>query len=301
VSFSEKIIARARALGHPLCVGLDPFADRIPRLFGEAGSIAAVEAFCSEMIDIVAPHAVAIKPQAGLFEPWGHQGIAVLERICAKARDAGLPVILDAKRGDIGTTADGYAEASLGCGQVFATDCVTVNPYMGLDTLEPFVVRAQANGRGVAVLVRTSNPGARDFQDLDVNGAPLWVRVAEALKPIEARLTIAGQAFSSLMVVCGATWPQEAARMRQILPRTLFLVPGYGAQGGSAADAVKGFVRSSDGVLEGGVVSASRSILYPNEAAEAGTLSEWRADILQAVRSAGAELSSAVSLKGGLA
>jgi orotidine-5'-phosphate decarboxylase len=273
--FADRLIDAARRLGTPLCVGLDPFPDRIPALFGPVGEPDTAERFFMAVLDEVAGKVGVLKPQAGLFEPWGATGVAMMERLVARAVDLGLIVILDAKRGDIGTTAAGYAKACLGPGAAIAADCVTVNPYLGLDSLEPFAEAALATGKGVAVLVRTSNPGARDFQDLDVGGAPLWTRVAEALQGLEGRLTGGGD-WSSLMVVMGATWPEEARRLRAILPRALVLVPGYGAQGGAAADALAAFKPGPRGP-EGGVVSSSRGVLYPAGAAHAATMAAWRA------------------------
>ena len=200
-------------------------------------------------------------------------------------------MILDAKRGDIGTTAEGYARASLGAAPGFGADCVTVNAYMGLDTLEPFLALAEQESKGVAVLVRTSNPGAGDVQDLQVGGAPVWQRLAEMLSPLQARLRGAS-GWSGLMAVAGATYPEEARTLRQSLPHALFLVPGYGAQGASAADAVAGFVRSAKG-LEGGVVNSSRAVTYPQAAQAAKTMNEWRAAIGEAMSEAAAELRAA--------
>jgi orotidine-5'-phosphate decarboxylase len=290
-SFSDRLIAATRQLGHPLCVGLDPFPERIPPLFGPAGSVEAADAFFTALIARLASKVAVVKPQIGLFEPWGAPGVALVERLCAQAQAAGLMVILDAKRGDIGTTAQGYARACLGPDPAFAADCVTVNPYMGLDTLEPFLTAAEAMGKGVAVLVRTSNPGAQDFQDLEVDGAPLWARVAEALRPATDRLQ--GETFSSLMIVAGATWPEQARRLRAILPRALFLVPGYGAQGGAAREAVAGFTPGPGG-LEGGVVSSSRAILYPPGAQEADSASAWERAIDAALEAAITDLAAAV-------
>jgi orotidine-5'-phosphate decarboxylase len=200
-------------------------------------------------------------------------------------------VLLDAKRGDIGTTAEGYARATLGRAPGFNADAVTVNPYMGKDTLEPFITRAQAEAKGVAVLVRTSNRGAGDFQDLQVGGAPLWRRIAEILAPECARLRGAS-GWSGLMAVAGATYPEEARALREAMPEALFLVPGYGAQGASAADAVAGFTHGSHG-LEGGVVSSSRAVLYPQQAQAATSMAEWRTAIGDAMAAAAAELRSA--------
>lgn len=284
--FAERLHEASRRVGAPLCLGLDPFPDRIPGLFGQG--FAAVRDFCTAMVETGAGEVAAVKPQLGLFEPFGAEGFALARELCLAAKAAGAPVILDAKRGDIGTTAEGYARAALGTGDGFDADCVTVNPYMGLDSLEPFFAAAQAHGKGVAVLVRTSNPGARDLQDLDVGGVPLWRRVAEMLAPAEVRL--AGEArWSDLMIVAGATWPDEARVLRQVLPKALFLVPGYGAQGASASDAAAGLVQG-----EGGVINASRSLLYPKEAAGAQSLPAWREAIRTAIGAARAEIAAAI-------
>jgi orotidine-5'-phosphate decarboxylase len=272
--FADSLIARTRALGTPLCVGLDPFPDQIPNLFGETGKIETLEAFFGAVIGAVAGQVAVVKPQIGLFEPWGSQGVALVGRLTSQAHNAGLLTILDAKRGDIGSTAEGYARAYLDKDTEIGCDCITINPYLGLDSLQPFADMAQKNGKGIAVLVRTSNPGAKDFQDLLVDGAPLWTRVAEKLTALESQL-MGSSGFSSLMLVCGATWPQEAQRLRAILPRSLFLVPGYGAQGGSARDALAGLAAGPNGP-EGGVVSSSRGILYPKGAKAAATFDEWR-------------------------
>jgi orotidine-5'-phosphate decarboxylase len=207
--FADSLIARTRALGTPLCVGLDPFPDQIPNLFGETGKIETLEAFFGAVIGAVAGQVAVVKPQIGLFEPWGSQGVALVGRLTSQAHGAGLLTILDAKRGDIGSTAEGYARAYLGKDTEIGCDCITINPYLGLDSLQPFADMAQKNGKGIAVLVRTSNPGAKDFQDLLVDGAPLWTRVAEKLTALESQL-MGSSGFSSLMLVCGATWPQEA-------------------------------------------------------------------------------------------
>lgn len=291
--FADRLIEAVRRRGTPLCVGLDPFADKIPALFGDAhAGPAAAEAFFLEILALTAPRAAIVKPQLGLFERYGAEGYAAAQRLCAAARDLGLLVLLDAKRGDIGTTAEGYAEACLGA--PFAADAVTVNPYMGFDTIEPFVERAEKTGAGVAVLVRTSNPGARDVQDLMVDGAPLWAHVAIGLAPIAGRMR-SDSGWSSLMAVAGATWPDEARRLRTLMPTTLFLVPGYGAQGASATEAVAGFMRGAGGRLEGGVVNASRSVLYPAAAAGATTMAEWRAAVTAAMDAAAADLAQATA------
>jgi orotidine-5'-phosphate decarboxylase len=290
--FADRLIEGVRAKKTPLCVGLDPFADKIPSLFGDAREdTATVLKFGTAIVDIAREHACVLKPQLGLFEQFGEMGYAVARMIVSYARDEGMLVLLDAKRGDIGTTAEGYARATIGAAPGFDADAVTVNPYMGKDTIEPFIVHAQANAKGVAVLVRTSNPGAGDFQDLQVGGAPLWRRVAEMLAPECARLRGAS-GWSGLMAVAGATYPEEARVLREAMPEALFLVPGYGAQGASAADAVAGFVKTGQR-LEGGIVNSSRAVLYPQKAQAATNIAEWRAAIGEAMAAAAAELRAA--------
>ena len=280
--FADKLVDAAAKLG-PLCVGIDPHAGRIPAMFGgDTGE--GLASWGQAIVEVAAGRVAAVKPQVGLFERIGPDGMMALQRICRTAREAGLLVLADAKRGDIGSTAEGYASAYLDEGAPFEADAVTVNPYMGLDTLEPFVKRAEANGKGVIVLARTSNPGSADFQAKDMGGAPLYARVVEALAPLMARLE--GEAgWSGLMLVTGATGPDEARALRALAPKALFLVPGYGAQGAGAADAMAGFVEG-----QGGLVNASRSVTFPKSVEGAGSRDEWRAGIVEAIEAAQADL-----------
>ncbi|MBS0385587.1 MAG: orotidine-5'-phosphate decarboxylase [Proteobacteria bacterium] len=289
--FADRLIEGVRQKNSPLCVGLDPIPDRIPVIFGQSGSIAALEGFCQAVVEIAPRHAAILKPQLGFFEPFGPEGTRIAMAACAAAQSRAMLVLLDAKRGDIGTTAEGYARATLGPAPGFSADCVTVNPYLGRDSLEPFLAAAERDDKGVAVLVRTSNPGARDLQDLLVDGAPLWRRVAEMIAPQSDRLK-GNSGWSGLMAVAGATYPEEARALREALPHALFLVPGYGAQGASARDAVAGFARGKNG-LEGGVVSSSRAVLYPQAAQAATSLADWRVGIDAAMAQAAAELREA--------
>jgi orotidine-5'-phosphate decarboxylase len=233
-----------------------------------------------------------VKPQAGLFERWGSRGLAALEQVCEAAHKAELMVILDAKRGDIGSTAEGYAEGYLGEASSCPCDAITVNPYMGIDTIEPFVSVAERLGKGVVVLARTSNPGSKDFQAKLVDGEPLYLHVARALQPLIARLRGQG-GWSGLMLVAGATGPEDARRLREAAGEALFLVPGYGAQGAGAQDAVAGFVRRG-AMLEGGVVNASRSVASPAGSLEASSVAEWNGAIDRALATAQTELLEAV-------
>ena len=286
--FASRLIAGARQLG-PLCVGIDPHPGRIPALFG-GDAPDGLAAWGEAVVAAAAGRACVVKPQVGLFERHGPDGMRALQRVCDASKAAGLMVITDAKRGDIGTTAKGYAAAYLSQDAPFYSDAVTVNPYMGMDTLEPFLQQAEANGKGVVVLARTSNPGSADFQAKDLEGAPLYARVVEALAPAIERLKGA-DGWSSLMLVAGATGPDEARKLRTLAPDALFLVPGYGAQGGGAADALAGFAEV-DGRLEGGVVNASRSVTFPDGSESAADKTAWTSLVEAAIDAAQADLST---------
>lgn len=299
-AFADRLILRLRELGHPLCVGLDPHGALLPRLFvsnardaGAEGAADAVEAFCGAILERVAGRVAIVKPQSAFFERLGWRGLRALERLTEKARSLGLLVLLDAKRGDMSSTAEGYAEAYLGSGATSRADALTVNPYLGFETLEPFEKAAQANGRGLFVLVKTSNPGSGDLQDLVVANAPLYLHVARGLASHAAALVAPKTGWSSLGIVCGATWPDEARRVREVLPNALFLVPGYGAQGARAADAVAPFVPGPAG-LEGGIVNSSRAILFPKAARSATDARTWERAIDEALTRSIDELAEAV-------
>ena len=285
--FASRLIQGTRSLG-PLCVGIDPHPGRIPELFG-GDTPEGLAAWGEAIVASAAGRVAVVKPQVGLFERHGPDGMRALQRVCDASQDAGLLVIADAKRGDIGTTAKGYAAAYLSRNAPFRSDAVTVNPYMGLDTLEPFLDLAEETGKGVVVLARTSNPGSADFQARDLEGAPLYARVVEALAPAIDRLKGA-EGWSSLMLVAGATGPDEARHLRSLAPQALFLVPGYGAQGGGASDALAGFTRIGNR-LEGGTVNASRSVTFPAGSDTAATEADWCQLIEAAIDDAQADLS----------
>jgi orotidine-5'-phosphate decarboxylase len=269
VHFADDLIGRVRELGHPLCVGLDPHLDRIPESFRK-GSMRpedpatpeAVQAFCAEVIDRLENRVAVVKPQIALFEQLGWRGLQVLEVLLDRCRANDLLVVLDAKRGDIGSTAEGYARAYLEPGAGLGVDAITLNPYLGRDSLTPFIERCSAHGRGIFVLVKTSNPGSGDLQDRSLETETLFEAVAEMLADDCRRLVGPGTGWSSLGVVVGANHPEQADRVRQRLPEALFLVPGFGAQGADAEQAVRGF-RAVSGGREGGIVNSSRAILYP--------------------------------------
>jgi orotidine-5'-phosphate decarboxylase len=224
----------------------------------------AVLAHCRALIDAAAPACVAAKPQLAFFERLGTAGRLVLELVCEHARAAGLLVIADAKRGDVPSTAAAYAQSLLGSTATrfgvipgLGADAVTLNPLLGRDALAPFVDAAREHGAGVFVLVRTSNPGAADVFDLPLaTGEPLWERLAALVAELgEGELADVG-------AVTGATVPEHLVRMRELMPRTPFLLPGVGAQGGSVEALAPAFAAGR----AGGLVTASRSIADAGEA-----------------------------------
>jgi orotidine-5'-phosphate decarboxylase len=246
--FADRLAEAVERKGAPLCVGLDPDPALMPEGVG-------VVEFCRGIVDAVAGIAVAVKPQAAFFEAQGADGWAALIEVCGYAREAGVLVIADAKRGDVPTTARAYASA-------FAplADAVTVNPYLGLDSLEPFLAR---DGLGVFVLVKTSNPGSVDVQDLPLaDGRPVWQHVAGLVDRWGSGL-VGESGLSSVGAVVGATFPQEVAVARQLLPRSVLLLPGIGAQGARPEDLAEAFSVGPAGAL----VSASRSVLYADRGA----------------------------------
>jgi orotidine-5'-phosphate decarboxylase len=254
-------------------------------------SAEAVATFGRAFLDRVAERVAIVKPQSGFFEQLGWRGMQVLDGLVREARARNLLVLLDAKRGDIGSTAEGYALAYLGANASLPADAMTVNPWLGLDALEPFVARAVNEDAGLFVLTRTSNPGGNDFQGLEVGGRPLYERVASALAPAAKRLLGPSTGWSGLGLVVGATAPEEARRVREAAPTSLFLIPGYGAQGADARAAVAGLVRRAGGRLEGGVVSSSRALHFPP--ARGDSLSAWERAVDEVIDRAGSELAAA--------
>lgn len=252
----------------------------------------AVREFLFSVVDRLEGRVAVVKPQIAMFEALGHPGLRVLADVVAHAQSRGLLVILDAKRGDIGSTAEAYADAYLRPDAALSVDALTVNPYLGLDSLAPFLGHCRDFGRGLFVLVKTSNEGSADLQDRMVDGAPLYRRVAEALSTHCAALEGPATGWSSMGVVAGATYPEPALAIREALPKALFLVPGFGAQGGSAAAAVRAFVPGPAG-REGGVVNSSRGVLFPT-AGHADSARAWERAIDDALASAVDALGEAV-------
>jgi orotidine-5'-phosphate decarboxylase len=253
MDFVERLVAAQRSKQTVAILGVDPQLDSKTTPGVPPGYTLA--RFCCEIVEACAPHIAAIKPQLAYFEARGLDGMRALVEVLKLARALGLTTIADAKRGDIGTTSAAYAEAFLGDGD-FACDATTVNPYLGSDALAPFVARVRA-GRGVFVLVKTSNPSSGEFQDLEAPHRPLWEAVAERVHGWGSDF-VGAEGFTPVGAVVGATYPEHARRARELMPDSLILVPGYGAQGASAEDSI--ITARSDGL--GAIVNASRSLMY---------------------------------------
>jgi orotidine-5'-phosphate decarboxylase len=299
--FADRLSDAIRARGNPLCVGLDPRWDLLPNeIRARHGSeslasvAAAYEEFCLRILDVVAPLVAVVKPQSAFFEACGPSGMFALTNVLAGAHARALLTILDSKRNDIASTAEAYADAAFAGTHVgtrrhavWNADALTVNPYLGRDGVEPFLASARRDGRGVFVLVRTSNPGAGQFQDLACEGKPVYLHVAEAVGAW-ARENLGHCGLGDVGAVVGATHPAELKGMRDLLPDVLFLIPGYGAQGGTAADTAAGF--RADG--RGALVNSSRGIIgsfAPDDPA-------WENTVERATRAAIADLRQATSL-----
>lgn len=264
LAFSDRLATALRRCGNPVLVGLDPRADMLPAGLAPAEPrtnlkdlAAAYGRFCREVIDVVAPLVPAVKPQAAFFEQLGPPGMAALAEVVDYARRQGLLVILDGKRNDIGSTAAAYAQGCLGQQSAWGADALTVSPYLGDDSLQPFVDVAVQRAAGVFVLVKTSNPGGRMFQDLVANGRPLYRQVAAYVEELASQ-TVGECGYGAVGAVVGATYPAQLAELRAAMPHTWFLVPGFGAQGGAAADVAAAFDERGCGAI----VNNSRGIIF---------------------------------------
>ncbi len=275
--FADRVSEAVERKRSQIVVGLDPVPDQLPvELRGEAvlgrdHAAAACARFCCGIIDAVAPYAVAVKPQSAFFEALGSDGFRALEEVCEYARAAELLVIADAKRGDIGSTARAYASAFVEprADAPALADAITVNPYLGRDAMEPFLAACRRDGAGIFCLVKTSNAGGADVQDVRLSdGTLLWQHVAGLVQEWGEDL-VGERGLSAVGAVVGATFPREVAEARRILPQAVMLLPGVGAQGGTPADVAAAFTSGPASAL----VSASRSIIY----AYRGTDDDWRA------------------------
>jgi orotidine-5'-phosphate decarboxylase len=265
-AFADRLGDAVERKRSQLVVGLDPRLDLLPMelrgegVLGRASAAAAVERFCKGIVDAVGPYVVGVKPQAAYFEALGADGIRALEATCDYARAAGLLVLLDAKRGDIGSTSRAYAEAYLEPrdGSPPLADAMTASPYLGLDSIDPFLAACRRHGAGLFLLVRTSNAGAADIQDATLSdGRALWQHVADLVREWGEPF-VGERGFSSIGAVVGATVPRAVSEARRLLPQTPLLLPGIGAQGATPADVARAFLPGPASAL----VTASRSVIY---------------------------------------
>lgn len=265
-SFADRLAEVVERKRSQLLVGLDPRPELLPielrgaTHLGRAASAEACERFCRGIIDAVSPYVVGIKPQIAFFEALGPDGMRSFEELCRYAQAAGLLVVVDGKRGDIGSTARAYAAAYLEPGEETPAlaDALTVNPYLGRDSLEPFLSACRRSGGGIFCLVKTSNSGSADIQDLTLSdGRPLWHHVAELVEHWGEDL-VGERGLSNVGAVVGATHPRAVGEARRLLPRSILLLPGVGAQGATAADVARAFTSGPASAL----VPASRAILY---------------------------------------
>lgn len=275
MNIADLLTERIIKTKNPTVVGLDPDMDKIPACYKKTRDtvknplLSASEVifeFNRDIIDTVSPYVPAVKPQIAFYEKYGSYGVSVFEKTVAYAKSKGLIVITDAKRNDIGNTARAYAEAHLGTVETldgtrvpaFDADFLTVTPFLGSESIEPFVSVCKSNNKGIFVLVKTSNTSSGEIQDI-VTESGLTVSQSIAKYVDEKAQTFLGErGYSSIGAVVGATYPEEAVILRNLMPRSLFLVPGYGVQGGNEKDIVPCF--NYDGL--GAIVNSSRGILY---------------------------------------
>lgn len=259
MNFADRLQNAIKSKNSILCAGLDPVLPQLPIFIQEAAKKNIAEAlirFYRLLLPVIAPTVPVVKPNLAFFEQYGLAGLNAFANLLVAARELSLLTIADAKRGDIDSTAKAYAAAFLDSGD-FSVDAITINPFLGFDTLEPFLEKCVSNQRGMFVLVKTSNPGSGDFQDLKLEGGSI-VRDEMAQWIGEHSAPLLGKSgLSSLGAVVGATYPDEAKSLRALMPTSFFLIPGFGTQGGSADTARAGL--RADG--SGGIVNISRGLL----------------------------------------
>ena len=316
--FADRMLDAIEEKQAPLCIGLDPMYERMPKQIREIAAkakgglgeqAAAAREFCQSVIDIVAGQVPCIKLQNACFERCGPMGLKAYFEVVDYAHENGLLVIGDIKRADIGSTAAAYATAHLE--EVFigegesehpvAVDAITVNPYFGIDGVQPFIDLAKVGGQGVLVVVRTTNPSAKDFQDIrDGENRRVFERIAERVNDWANQAGCVGDSGYSLVgAVVGATYPEDTKALRELMPNSLLLVPGVGAQGGTMADASLAFHDDGWGAL----VTVSRSVIYAWERPEYQHLGEvnWEDAIEVAVVDAKASLAEALARRAAMA
>lgn len=258
MNFLDKLLAASRTQNSLLCVGLDPEPGRLPAQLRDMPAARAITYFCRAVVEATAPYVCAFKPNLAFFEVLGPEGMSVFEEVL-QAIPRHIPVIVDAKRGDLGNTARNYAAAFY---DVYGCDAVTVNPYLGYDSVAPFLAYRE---KGVILLCRTSNPSARDFQDLLVCGEDGQVR---PLYEVVARRVQSWNTAGNCGLVVGATYPQELRTIRSMCPDMPILIPGVGAQGGDLEASV---VAGVDACGEKAIMAVSRAVLFAGKGTDFAT------------------------------
>ena len=288
-SFASRLVDAVRSKGNPVCVGLDPRLGSLPEACLESSQDLEAQArayakFCCQIIDVVAPMVPIVKPQAAFFEQLGPHGMVALGQVLNHARAQGVMTILDGKRNDIGSTAIAYAEGWLGESSAWGADSLTVSPYLGSDSLEPFSETAIQRDCGIFVLVKTSNPGGGYLQDVTLPEPEKHVygRVARWVEE-QSQNSSDNSGFGPVGAVVGATYPAQLKAMREAMPHVWLLVPGYGAQGGGAADVAGGF----NELGLGGLINSSRGIIFAHQNedyAEVARSDGWQGAVAEATR-----------------
>jgi len=279
--FADALTERVRRTS-PVCIGLDPDLQKLPT--GIEKDPAGVLTFCKGIVEAVKDTASCVKLQLAYFEVLGWEGMRTFWELCTYAKEQGLIIIADGKRGDIGPTCEAYAEAYLYEGSPI--DALTVNPYLGSDAVKPFLDRCK-NGKGIFILVKTSNPSSGELQDLAVGDEVVHEHLAQLVESWGASYLGPNTNLSCVGAVVGAAYPEELKYLRTLMPHCPFLMPGYGAQRGTAEDVKHGFI--PDGT--GAIVSASRSIIF----ASSGT--DWKEAAREAAQKMAADIRSALGEK----
>ncbi len=273
--FSQKLNTAIIKKNSRLCVGLDPRLNLIPssilnqatKQFGKTNQAAgfAITNFNKQIIEAVLPHSACVKLQSAFYEQFGSFGMESFWETSDYAQSQGLPIIADIKRGDIDSTATAYAEAYLGGGDLFgekqttSIDAITINPFLGEDSLEPFIKTAHQTKKGLFILVKTSNPGSKDLQDLEINSQTISSRIADFVAKQNTQLDSSG--YGPIGAVVGATYPDHAKKLRAQMKNSIFLVPGIGAQGGDPS-LLRNFF-DQDGL--GAIINSSRGVVFAYE------------------------------------
>ncbi len=280
----DRLIDKIKETNNPTVIGLDPRYEMLPKFVTNKysqdleGVAKAIIEFNKALIDATYDIVPAVKPQIAFYEMFGIQGMEAFKETCKYAKEKGMVVIADIKRGDIGSTAQGYSNAFLGrtpIGEkeeaIYDVDFVTVNPYMGTDCVKPFIEDCKKYNKGIFILVKTSNPSSGELQDLKLeNNKEVYRQVTDLVEKWGEELR-GKYGYSSIAAVIGATYPEQLEQIRKVAPHTYFLIPGYGAQGGKANDIALGF--DTNGL--GGIVNASRSLMCAYES------DRWKAQYIE--------------------